>query len=368
VTQARIGIPLEVWAPERGVYRDVRAAHAALLQLQMMAKRRIPLIGSVWEGPLWMVGGTRETGGKVLPRERYADCIEAIAQFLLTARDKYQAPVDYFSFNEPDLGINFKFSSAQMAQFIALAGPRFRELGLKTLFLVGDTANGSNCADYSRPLLENRAIAPFLGPIAFHSWDALGASESKYREIAALGKQYNKEIWCTEAGHDAQLWQQENPWPSWDNALRLALAYERTIQLSGAHVMDYWTYQDNYRLVSPDGKTPYPAWKVLRQMERALAKGNRVVATSSSNADLKTIAARGPKAGQWSLVLINPQGAGEITVSGLPKNAIYSSFTNSKTGTGFISKPRFTSAQGQLRFSMPARSMLTILSGSVSGS
>jgi O-glycosyl hydrolase len=71
-----------------------------------------------------MLPGTTEQGGRTLPRERYDDCIEAIAQFLVTARDKYGATVDYFSFNEPDYGINFKFTPAQMARIHPLGRAR----------------------------------------------------------------------------------------------------------------------------------------------------------------------------------------------------------------------------------------------------
>ncbi len=363
VSQGRIGIPLNDWTPRRGTYRDEGTARAALLQAQILAKRGIPVIGSVWEGPTWLVGGAPEEGGKVLPREGYEDCIEAIAQFLVASRDKYGAPIAYFSFNEADYGVNFKFTPAQIAEFIALAGPRFKTLGLKTKFLTGDTANGANLPDYARPLLQNRAIAPYLGPIAFHSWDALSAPEAKYREIAALCAQFNKEIWCTEAGHDSALWQQENPWSSWENALRTALAYERTLRLSGASVMDYWTYQDNYPLVSSDGKTPYPVWQVIQNLEKALAKGHRIVASKSDNDDLKTIAARGPQRGQFSLVLINSAGAGEIKVSGLPKGAALMSVLDSSTGSNERAvEPRSTDAEGSATFRVPARSVLTVLS------
>ena len=368
VAQARIGIPLNNWAPEPGVFKDEGPAHAALLQMQIMAARKIPIIGSVWEGPSWLVGGEPEQSGKVLPRERYDDCIETIAQFLVTARDKYHAPVAYFSFNEADYGVNFKFSPTQIADFIALAGPRFRALKIETKFLVGDTANGTNLPDYARPLLENRAIAPFLGPIAFHCWDVLGADEDKYRQIKALGVQYNKEIFCTEAGHDSALWQQPNPWQGWNNALRTALAYERTLRLSGASVLDYWTYQDNYPLVSADGKTPYPVWNVVQTLGRVLSKGNRIVEAVSGNDDLKVLATRGPKVGQFAVVLINPQGEGEITLRGLPQNAVYSTVSNSATSPqSGVWKPRYTDSQGTLKFSLPARSMLSIFSGSRQG-
>ena len=32
-------------------------AHAALLQMQLLSRRHIPIIGTVWEGPQWMLGG-----------------------------------------------------------------------------------------------------------------------------------------------------------------------------------------------------------------------------------------------------------------------------------------------------------------------
>ena len=43
---------------------------------------------------------------------------------------------------------------------------------------------------------------------------------ARYTEITALGRKAGKPLWCTEAGHDAALWQQPDPWRSWENALR----------------------------------------------------------------------------------------------------------------------------------------------------
>jgi hypothetical protein len=362
VVHARIGIPLNYWTPEKGVYKDDAQAHAALLQMQQMAQRKIPITGSVWEGPLWLLPGTPEQG-RTLPRENYSDCIEAIAQFLVTARDKYGATVDYSSFNEPDYGVNFKFTPAQMAEFIRLAGPRFAALGLKTKFLTADTANGSNFADYARPLLADKTIATYLGPLAFHSWDALGALESKYTAIAALGKQYGKPIWCTEAGHDAQLWRAPNPWASWENGLRTALAYERTLRLSGASQMDYWTYQDNYPLVNKADSKPYPVWQVVRQMEEALVPGSRVAVATASQDDLKALPTIGPKPGQFSLLLVNPIGPGRVTVQGLPPGALVSITESTETAQRKkATRPVRVDRSGKMTVAVPARAVVTLQS------
>jgi hypothetical protein len=250
-----------------------------------------------------------------------------------------------------------------MAEFIRLAGPRFVALGLKTKFLTADTANGGNFVDYARPLLEDKTIAPYLGPLAFHSWDVLSALEEKYTGIAALGRQYNKPVWCTEAGHDAQLWQAQNPWESWDNALRTALAYERTLRLSGAQQMDYWTYQDNYPLVSRDGKTPFPVWHVLQQMEAALSPGSKIATATTNHDDLKVLPAVGPRRGQFSVLLVNTTGSGKVTLSGLPRNAnvsVVESTTKSQRQTQ--AKNQRTDNAGRVTISLPTRSVVTLLS------
>jgi hypothetical protein len=103
----------------------------------------------------------------------------------------------------------------------------------------------------------------------------------------------------------------------------------------------------------------------MQNMERALAKGHRIIAARSDNDDLKVIAARGPKVGQFSLVLINPAGAGEVKLSGLPKNATCYGFVNSPiVGTTGVLPRKTTDAQGQVAFTLPARSVLTVLNGS----
>jgi hypothetical protein len=63
VAHARVGIPLNWWAPERGVYKDEAQARASFLLMQTLSRRKIAIVGSVWEGPAWMLGGAREQMG-----------------------------------------------------------------------------------------------------------------------------------------------------------------------------------------------------------------------------------------------------------------------------------------------------------------
>lgn len=356
---ARVGLPLNHWIPEPGVYKDEGPAHACFLQMQSFKQRRLPLIVSVWEGPLWMLGGKPEQNGRRLPRGRYDDCIEAVGRFLVTARDKYGAEADYFSFNEADIGINFLFPPADIAQFIRMAGPRFQSLGLKTKFLVGDTGNGAGFVRYVPPLLEDPALAPYLGPLAFHCWDALGAQDSTYEQIAAIGRKYNKPIWCTEAGWDAGLWQRPNPWGSWENALRTAEAYEKTLRLSSARLMLYWTYEDDYPLTNKDGSRPYPVWHVVKQMEDVFRPHWRIATATSTSDDLHVLPAVAPNGRECSLLLVNLAGEGRAALQGLPANARVTISTSTaaaqrQTTTATVDR------MGRLTVPIPARSVITL--------
>ncbi len=354
VVHARIGLPLNNWNPQPGVYKDDAQAKASFEALQMMTKRRIPTVVSAWEGPGWMLGGNPEQNGRTLSKDLYDECIEAVAQYLVTARDKYKAPVDYFSFNEPDYGVNFKFTSAQMGDFVRQAGPVFEAKGLKTKFLVADTANGSNFVSYATPLLEDKTIARYLGPLAFHNWDALSASEQAYTGIAALGKKYGKPVWCLEAGHDAQLWQAKDPWADWENALRLAMAYERTIRLTESVLMDYWTYQDNYPLVDKVGRKPYPVFHVMKQMEDVFAPGARVVHAKLSKPGLQAIATTPGR-----ILIVNAEGPGRVTISGLQPGSKKSILESDRSST-LRKRMATVDSGGRLRLPIPMRSVITI--------
>lgn len=359
VIHARIGLPLNHWMPEPGTFAESGPAKASLEALGEMAKRRIPTVVSVWEPPVWMLGGRVEQSGRELPLNRYGDCIRGIVAYLKVAKEKYGAEPEYFSFNEPDYGVNVKMSPQQMATFVRLAGRAFADAGLKTKLLVGDTANGANFVAYARPLLEDRSLAPYLGPLAFHSWDALGIPEFVYNRIRELGHEFDKEIWCLEAGHDAQLWQRPDPWDSWENGLRLAMAYAKTVRASGATLMSYWTYEDNYPLVSSDGRRRFPAFEVIRLFERVLPPGSKVVDTSADTPDLESVATIGPGPRAFSFLVANGSGPGTIALSGLPAHSAVEVVTMAG-GSGSETSLSRTDAEGRLRVPIPARGIVAV--------
>lgn len=357
VVHARIGLPLNYWNPARGVYKNEAQAKASFLALQEMKKRRIPTVVSVWVGPEWMVGPDRM--GTVLKPDMVDPCIESIAEYLKTARDQYGVEPEYFSFNEPDYGVNFKFDPPQFIDFIKRAGEKFKAMGIKTKFLVADTANGTNFKSLAAPLLEEKSIAQYLGPISFHCWDALSAPDEVYRGIAELGRRHNKPVWCLEAGHDAALWQKPNTWSSWDNAFNTAMAYAKTVRLAEACLMDYWTYQNNYPLVEEETGRPRPVFHVMKQMEAVLGAGRTVVSAATDSEDLQYVAT--VKNGSPSALVANPIGSGKLTVKGFPPNKKVDVIVSDKNSQGRLARTLTVDPRGQLTVALPAHSVVTLV-------
>ncbi len=359
VAHARVGLPLNYWEPKQGEDHDDGQAAASFQTLVLLAKRKIPIVLSVWEGPEWLVGDSPKQSGRSLPPSQYRACIEAIARYLVLARDKYGVQVDDLSFNEPDYGVNFKFTPQTMDDFIRQAGPVFLRAGLKTKFLVGDTGGGSTVAPFARTLLEDPSVRDYVGPIAFHSWDAMSVADADYNAIGALGVKFDKPVWCLECGYDSGLWQRQgNPFATWDNAFRLAFAYEKTIRLSGASVMDYWTYQDNYPIVDKNGPKPYPSLGVIEQIETVFGFGQRVVRAAVSSPDVRALGTINGK-GALSVLLVNSGGAGRLIVSGFKLNSPMSLVIRDQFGGKLLR--RRTSSLGVLVVDVPTRAVITVV-------
>jgi hypothetical protein len=145
--------------------------------------------------------------------------------------------------------------------------------------------------------------------------------------------------------------------------LRTGIAYERSSRLTRAEQMDYWTYQDNYPLVSKDGKEAYPVWQVVKQMEDVFAPGTKVAAATASHGELKVLPTVGPRAGQFAVLLVNPIGAGQVTLEGLPRGAallVVSSTAQVQHQSAPPTPKAITDAQGRVTIAVPARSVVTV--------
>ncbi len=355
---ARLGFSLKLWQPQAGGSFVTDGKNGEVLKMAgEFAARKVPMTASIWEAPAWMT--TNEGDRKIIPEAQWDAAINAIAAFLERAQ-KQGAPIETLSFNEADWGVDIHWAPARLAAFIKRAAPEFARRGLKTKWLVGDTTSGAALVDYARPLLEDAELRPFLGPIAFHGWDALGASDATYRAIYQLAAKYHREVWCLEAGSDSSAWQLDpKVWPTWNYALDVAVVYAVTIAEARASVVDYWTYRDDYPLVDKDNQ-PYPVFGVLQQFNRAFGAGTRIVEANAPSADLRVLAGVKPD-GTTVAMLINPIGAGQVTLRGLKPHSTVTFTLSDEKGQGVKFFEQSTvSANGAVICALPARSIMFV--------
>ncbi len=349
-TIVRVRLGMEDWEPVNDnddpttaaadQFQDTGYNHAAFDLMRTMKTQHgvTHIIASIWDVPNWMVQNPGETRNRIIPREKYPEAIESIAQWLLHARDVYGVEVDYVSFNEPNIGVNVGLASEDEIEMIRLAGPRFAALGLKTKWLLGDCSNMGSCVNYVTPIWATEEIRPYLGPLAIHSWDS-SSSDWVLEGIADFAKEEGLEVWCTEAGWDPFLWESPTMFPKWFNGLELGMIYSRVLKLTGASVMDYWQMMgQDYSL--NDGRIPYPALEVLHQFKVHFPAGSQVIGSSKNSDTFFNVAARTPIG--FSVALINgnaepvvleiadlPDGAYTLTrVSQTDRETVVGTFTS----------------------------------------
>jgi O-glycosyl hydrolase len=298
--------------------------------LQRFQKEGKLIAVSAWDLPDWMVDFPDSTDQRQIRPEMFPEAVESILAWLKHARDEYGVTVSYISFNEADGGYHIQLSSRDYAQLIRTAAPMFAAEQLTVKWLLADTANMGNAVSYAKAIWSNEDIRTYLGPLAFHSWDA-SASDSVLRQIGDFAQQEGLDAWCTEAGYAAFLWQRPEEFPTWENAQSLAAVYLRMLKYTRATTMLYWEMMaQDYPL--NDGRRPYYALQFLTLFQTHFPAGAVILDTSEDPMDIKWTAARLPD-GRFTVVVLN-RGAKPRTLNilGLP-GGDYSLTRLSESGT-----------------------------------
>lgn len=230
----------------------------------------------------------RNNKRRILP-DKYDEVIDMILNFLIEARDNYGVEVDYFSFNESDGGYMTLFSPEETIRFFKMAGKRFREAGLKTKFLWADTAQTKGTVEFATMIAADSTIWKYLGPLCFHSWWSEKIPDLEFERIAGLAKAWNKEVWCSELGFDAMSWKVKGMNASWDFAFRFAKISHRMLKYAEVSVSMYWTWQNNYAIMSKDTKTKYPSYFVTRHYTDFLNRNTQIIHSLSNNDNIRVI-------------------------------------------------------------------------------
>lgn len=244
---------------------------------------------SVWRVANELVENPEKDSQRRIKHDKYNEVIDMLEAFFLEAKNKYGVEVDYFSFNESDGGWQMIMSPTETIAFFKMAGDRFRKAGLKTKFLWADVAQTRGTVEFATMTAADSTIWKYLGPLCFHSWWSENIPNSEFERIAGFAKAWNKPVWCSELGFDAMAWKVRGMDKSWDYAFRFAKISHRMMKYAEVEVSMYWTWQNNYPIMSSDTKTKYPSYYVTRHYTDFLNSGTQILHSTTSDPEILAI-------------------------------------------------------------------------------
>ena len=315
---------------------------------------------SVWDLPDEFIVDPTKKAQRVVKPEAYDEVIQMLTDFFLKAKNEYGVEVDQFSFNESDGGYQIIFSPEATIAFVKKAGQKWAEAGLKTKFLLADTAQTKGTVEFATQIMADKSIWKYLGPISFHCWWSENIPDNEFERIAGFGKAWNKEVWCAELGFDAMAWKIKDMNKTYDYALRFAKISHRMIKYAEVEVSLYWTWQNNYAIMSADTKEKYPSYFVTRHQTEFMNTGTQIVHSTSSDPEILVIGAIRSD-GSKVLQLINmKKEAVTIEVSGFESQKI-DGISTSETNNWKILKNVAKTKNGKTEFQLKAQSVNTMV-------
>ncbi len=365
-SHVRLALPLQFRGEDYSTYRgDKINEQSAVVSLHETMKRMKEDYGvsnftvSVWRVPDELVENPERDNKRRIKADKYEEVIDMIVAFLVKAKEEYGVEADFFSFNESDGGYMTIFSPEETIRFFKMAGERFRKAGLKTKFLWADTAQTIGTVEFATMIAADSTIWKYLGPVCFHSWWSENIPNSEFERIAGFAKAWNREVWCSELGFDAMSWKIKGMNASWEYALRFARIWHRMMKYAKVEVSQYWTWQNNYSIMSADTETKYPSYFVTRHQTGYFNTGTQVVHSISSDEDILPLAGITPEGKEVLQVINMKKQPVEIEISGFEGSTV-EKVSTVEVNLWNEQKTKAKSSNGLLRLTLEPESVNTL--------
>ena len=377
VAWGRVDLPWMDWDPEEEAdpLSAARAGHlsakvsVAMETARALARRRIPVIVSAWVPPRWARSPEPQPAGlrgTALSANKMDRICSSLASSLVFLKEHYGVEATYFSFNEPETGVEVRQTAAEHLRYLKVLGTELARRGLVTKLLLGDTAHGTAAAlDFVRPALADPGAHRYIGSVAFHTWrgctvEALGGWSNAARELGVP-------LLVTEAGPDAHL----HEYPSvrlepWFQLQEIEL-YLRICAFSQPGTIMEWQLTTDYSLMSGDGiygesgpmKPTQRFWN-FKQLG-ATPAGAFSLPITSNRPDV-TCAAFGDLAnGSYAVHIVNRGAARRVTLVGLPETMPVLRRYVTDANRGMEEDGRIDVRSGKAEFNLSTASYTTLL-------
>lgn len=345
--------------------QDVRQA---MEMGRTLRQRGVPVIVSAWTPPGWAKTVEPQPAGQrgtpLNPAKMEAIC-ESIGKYLLFLKERYGVEAPYFSFNEPEEGVDIRQTAEEHRAFVKAMGARLNTMGLATKMLLGDTAHFTPKAHgFIEPVLEDPEAARHVGAIAFHTWR--GCPERDLALWVRSAKRLNVPLIVTEAGPDAHAHEYPDLFLEPSFQLQEIDLYVRVCALAEPLSIMQWQLTTDYSVLAGGGV--YGGDGPLRPTQRfwnlkqlgATPPGAFALPITCDRPAVSCAAFGDISRGAWAIHVVNTGPQREATLEGLPEAVRELRLYVTDRSRGMAPGETVPVSGGRARFVLPALSFTSL--------
>lgn len=328
--------------------------------MQRVQRAGIPWVLSLWRLPeRFYIDPNQQPFsrfGRTIAPDRWPEFLDLLTTYLAYLKGNYGAEPDYFSFNEPDLGVSIGFTAETHREMIKRIGGRLAAAGMKTKMLLGDTANPRDTHLYVLPTAGDAEAMKYVGAVSFHSWG--NGTAAQYRSWGEVGQWLARPLIVGEAGTDPGSYR-NRVFDSYSYGLKEALQYQELLREAQPTAILYWQYTDDYGLIhkgAGDAIEPTARFWLMKQFVEFTPRKSRVVTSTSDQKDVAISAFS--KDDKVTVHLLNLGSERDVTLTGLPAGT-WTLVTTIETAG--LKPQELPKTPGQLH--LPARSLVSLVKG-----
>ncbi|MEZ7494322.1 hypothetical protein QO206_02415 [Leeuwenhoekiella aequorea] len=381
VAWSRVELPWKQWHPDPDKNPMIEAkkgnlhpkVKASLEMAKRLNERGIPVILAAWFAPNWAIIGERAEGvnldgsrGNQLDQSKKEEIYNSITSYIQFLKEEYGVEAVLFSFNESDLGIDVRQAPEEHDQLIRELGSHFKNAGLNTKLLLGDTADATGW-DFTNQASINPESLPFIGGVSFHSWR--GWSQENLLKWLDIANRVKEPLFVGEGSIDAGAWRYPQIFEEPTYALEEMRIYLKIIKMAQPLSILQWQLTSDYSVLSGGGvygnddeeMHPTQRFYNLKQLGTT-PKGLNVLPLVSDDPLITATALGSSENSQYALHLVNKSGDREITILGIPETISFFNIYTTNESSFFEKKKKIRPKDGKISFKLNGASFVSLFS------
>ena len=372
-------MPWQYWDPDfdSDPIEEARAGNlhprveAAMEMTQRLYQMGLPTMLAAWWGPDWAMDTETETGfderglrGAPLNQDVAEEIYESIANYIFYLREEYDTEVQYFSFNESDLGIDVRQSPKEHTKLIKELGAYFESVGLPTKVLLGDAAD-ANAFWFIEHAMNDPEAHEYMGPVSYHSWR--GWSDETMQRWTDAAQRMDLPLVIGEGSIDAAGHRYGRFFEESVYALEEINLYTRILAINQPMTILQWQLTADYSVLAGGGiygndEPLRPTVRYWNLMQLANTPHGLHHMPIGSDHELVTSAALGDNdEGMYAIHLVNNGATREATISGLPDGVSELRIFTTNTETDMEEGTPVQVQDGRATFTLEATSFVSLM-------